>query len=112
GFRGTARRRIRSRAATRFPAGAHHRPHTPPSRKRRVPRAHAPARHGEGWRSGRVGQAPSLLERDSSRINQCFANFQSLITVSGEIFNTSAVSSTLKPPKKRSSTTWLFRSYS
>ena len=48
---------------------------------------------------------------ESSRINQFFANFQSLITVSGEIFSTSAVSSTLNPPKKRSSTTWLFRSY-
>ena len=49
--------------------------------------------------------------RDSSRSSQFFANFQSLITVSGEIFNTSAVSSTLNPPKNRSSTTWAFRSY-
>ena len=52
-----------------------------------------------------------VLVRDSSRSSQFFANFQSLITVSGEIFNTSAVSSTLNPPKNRSSTTWLFRSY-
>ena len=49
--------------------------------------------------------------RDSSRISQFFANFQSRITVSGEIFSTSAVSSTLNPPKNRSSTTWAFRSY-
>ena len=47
---------------------------------------------------------PTAL-RDSSRRSQFFANFQSLITVSGEIFRTSAVSSTLKPPKNRSSTT-------
>ena len=52
-----------------------------------------------------------MLARDSSRISQFFANFQSRITVSGEIFRTSAVSSTLNPPKNRSSTTCAFRSY-
>jgi tetratricopeptide (TPR) repeat protein len=36
-------------------------------------------------------------------------SFQLLVTVSVEIFNTSAVSSTLSPPKKRNSTTWLIR---
>jgi len=62
---------------------------------------------------GRITNTPAsstFLVRESSRINQFFANFQSLITVSAEIFSASAVSSTLKPPKKRSSTTWLFRS--
>lgn len=48
--------------------------------------------------------------RDSSRISHAFANFQSRITVSGETFSTSAVSSTLRPPKNRSSTTWTLRS--
>src|SRR5262249_42978154 len=46
----------------------------------------------------------------SSLWSQAFASFQSRITVSGETFNTSAVSFTLKPPKNRSSTTWLLRS--
>ena len=45
--------------------------------------------------------------RESSRVSQVFANFQSRMTVSGDTFSTSAVSSTLKPPKNRSSTTWL-----
>ena len=49
--------------------------------------------------------------RESSLISQFFANFQSLITVSGEISRTSAVSSMLNPPKNRSSTTCAFRSY-
>jgi hypothetical protein len=37
------------------------------------------------------------------------ANPQSRITVSGEIFNTFAVSSTVSPPKNRNSTTRLLR---
>ena len=45
----------------------------------------------------------------SSRSNQSFANRQSRLTVSGETWSTSDVSSTLKPPKKRSSITRLFR---
>ena len=49
--------------------------------------------------------------RDSSRISQFFANFQSRITVSGEIFRTSAVSSTLNPPKKPQLDDLAFRSY-
>ena len=45
----------------------------------------------------------------SSRSNQSFASRQSRLTVSGDTWSTSAVSSTLKPPKNRNSTTWLFR---
>jgi hypothetical protein len=44
------------------------------------------------------------------RSSHIFANFQSRLTVSRETFKTSAVSSTLSPPKKRSSTTRLLRS--
>ncbi len=44
------------------------------------------------------------------RRSHIFANFQSRLTVSRETFKTSAVSSTLSPPKKRSSTTRLLRS--
>jgi hypothetical protein len=40
--------------------------------------------------------------------SQAFAKFQSRITVSGEIFRTLEVSSTLSPPKNRISTTWTF----
>src|ERR1700733_2093695 len=50
----------------------------------------------------------SVFSLLNSRNSHTFANFQSRITVSREIFKTSAVSSTLSPPKKRSSTTWLF----
>src|SRR5437867_5636143 len=39
--------------------------------------------------------------------SQALACFQSSVTVSLDILNTSAVSSTLRPPKKRSSTTRL-----
>ena len=45
-----------------------------------------------------------------SRRSQTFASRQSRITVSGETFNTAAVSSTLSPPKNRISMTRLFRS--
>src|SRR5882672_8912878 len=45
-----------------------------------------------------------------SRASHAFAYCQSRITVMGDTFNTSAVSSTLSPPKYRISTTWLFRS--
>src|SRR5262245_31426222 len=47
--------------------------------------------------------------RWNSRRSHTLANLQSRITVSDEILRTSAVSSTLSPPKKRSSTTRLFR---
>src|SRR6185503_17507346 len=44
----------------------------------------------------------------SSCKSHILASFQSRITVSAETLSTSAVSSTLSPPKKRSSTTWPF----
>ncbi len=50
-------------------------------------------------------QSPRRCPPLSSRRSQLFANFQSRCTVSGEIFNRSAVSVTLIPPKKRNSTT-------
>src|SRR6185503_10897708 len=51
-----------------------------------------------------------LLLRLSSRYSHALALFHSRITVIGATFITSAVSSTLSPPKKRSSTIRLFRS--
>src|SRR4026207_130361 len=42
-------------------------------------------------------RSPAARVRDSSRISQFFANFQSRITVSGEIFRTSALHLTLTP---------------
>src|SRR5262245_16167036 len=53
-----------------------------------------------------VGSHRSAL---NSRNSHTLALFQSRITVSGEILRTSAVSTTLSPPKNRSSTTWLIR---
>ncbi len=108
-FPETAPRPTRSRAATRLPAAAPHPPRTPLScihslpdrtRQRRVielgdliasinrhpssgerhVRSHANT-HGS-----RYGRAPGLLVRESSRINQFFSKLESLITVSGEIF--------------------------
>ena len=67
----------------------------------------------------RVGSAPGLREysrstsrhrsgviygSSSSRSSQTFARPQSRITVMGDTFSTSAVSSTLRPPKNRNST--------
>src|SRR5439155_8068998 len=52
----------------------------------------------------RHGSSPS-----SSRSSHSFARRQSRLTVSDETLSTSAVSSTVKPPKNRNSTTWLFR---
>jgi hypothetical protein len=46
------------------------------------------------------GHAPS------SRYSQAFASCHSRFTVAVEMPSTSAVSSTERPPKKRSSTTW------
>ncbi len=47
--------------------------------------------------------------RPSSRASQVFDSFQSRRTVCGETLSTVAVSSTLRPAKKRSSTTWALR---
>ena len=58
-------------------------------------------------RSFRVRGARPLRNAFSSH---AFASFQSRMTVSGDTFRTVAVSSTLSPPKKRSSTTLPFRS--
>ena len=59
--------------------------------------------------------APTTIEvfhrasPSSSRSNQSLASRQSRLTVSGDTWSTSAVSSTLKPPKKRNSIMRLFR---
>src|SRR5437763_13364399 len=53
--------------------------------------------------------SPLALSGANSRKSQAFASFQSRITVSGDTFNASAVSSTVSPPKYLISTTWLFR---
>src|SRR5206468_7102163 len=52
---------------------------------------------------------PCQPDLASSRWSQALASFQSRITLCGEIFSTSAVSSTLKPPRNRSSITFAFR---
>ncbi len=54
---------------------------------------------------GGENSLPRLHHRDSSRISHALANSQSRSTVLGEIFNTSTISSTFSPPKKRNSTT-------
>ena len=66
---------------------------------------------GRGMRSGFYSwpqprftdQASGRFPPESSRANQALANRESRITVSGATFRTTAVSSTVKPPKKRSS---------
>ncbi len=40
---------------------------------------------------------------------QAFADFQSRMTISGEMFKTSAVSATVRTPKNRNSTNWPMR---
>ena len=60
-------------------------------------------------RSAATAQGPSDLDSFSSRNSQVFASRQSRVRVSGEIFKTVAVSSTLSPPKNRNSTTRLRR---
>lgn len=70
----------------------------------------------EGMRNGvlihrsRSPRHRSTLHRCdlSSRRSQALASFQSRFTVSDETPRTSAVSSTVSPPKNRSSTTWPF----
>src|SRR6266496_4053557 len=54
--------------------------------------------------------AHALYDFSSSLKSHVFASAQSRITVTAEIPKTSAVSSTLRPPKNRSSTILLFRS--
>src|SRR5215831_2899281 len=60
----------------------------------------------------RIDNLPTLGVHDhvselSSRKSQALVSFQSCITVSTEIPRAAAVSSTVRPPKKRSSTTAL-----
>ena len=57
-----------------------------------------------------VGQASCERSPRISRCSHALASRQSRMTVSGDTFSTDAVSSTLNPPKNRSSTTRLFRS--
>ena len=57
-----------------------------------------------------VGVFEVLAYRLSSRSSHAFASFQSRMTVSTDTLRTVAVSSTLSPPKNRSSITRLFRS--
>src|SRR5260370_18545628 len=66
------------------------------------------ARNNTGVRFPAIAQAPSNLSPLSSQRTQFLAIFQSRSTESLETFRNSAVSSRLSPPKKRSSTTWLF----
>ena len=63
---------------------------------------------------GRAARSGSSVQRSSagfrsSRRSHDFASRQSRWTVSGEMSSAAAVSSTLNPPKKRNSTTRLFR---
>ena len=63
-------------------------------------------RRPRGGRSQvRAGSDVTSFPPESSRANQALANRESRITVSGATFRTTAVSSTVKPPKKRSSMT-------
>ena len=76
------------------------------------PLARFPAAPTSGGRAAPPGasvQAPCECSLLSSHSNQSLASRQSRKTVSGETFNASAVSFTLSPPKKRSSTTRLLR---
>ena len=78
-------------------------------RARRGRRADVPARlpvlHGRDPRPASSAQGSMGLAPRSSRSNHSFAIFQSRFTVSREIFNASAVSSRVSPPKNRISTT-------
>src|SRR5262249_49734371 len=77
---------------------------------RSVRMVRVPERRGKVRRSDHAVRGSSFSSgrfRLSSRNNQTLANFQSLLTVSGETLSASAVSSTVNPPKVRKTTTRL-----
>ena len=100
-----------TRAATR-PRGAA--PRRPRRRRPRTRRDSGPSSASAGVAdpvdAAVSGQSPSGRPPLSSRSSHSLASFQSRFTVSGDTFSASAVSSTLSPPKNRSSTTWARRS--
>ena len=104
GVRGTAPPSARAPAAPPPPVAAPRRLRMPPRRTRpaREHRGRAPRRRGLRYGCRRSGSV-TALSPSSSRSNQSFASRQSRLTVSGDTWSTSAVSSTLKPPKKRNS---------
>lgn len=57
------------------------------------------------------GRPGSFCNADSSAFNQLFANVQSRVTVYAETPSTSAISSALRPPKNRNSTTRALRGW-
>ena len=79
---------------------------------RRVQPARAPTRLHRSPRCAAIargGHPSGDLSGLSSQYSHARARFHSRFTVRGETFSTSAVSSTVSPPKNRSSTIWLFR---
>src|SRR5262249_32974560 len=95
--------------AIRLPA-SRRRPHRRlPSQRPPALLLPAPERHDIASPLAASVQSSPPLSPFSARRSQAFANLQSRSTVSGETLSASAVSATLSPPKKRSSTTWLFR---
>src|SRR5262245_11018924 len=111
-FPGSSARRNPPPTAIPLPAVAHYCRHTLARETRRVHADRAPGRRGRAAQL--VAIVPSAFESRffSSRANQTFANCQSRITVMADTCSTSAVSSTLNPPKNRSSTTCACRGYS
>ncbi len=81
--------------------------HVPETLGARFPGARALTRRGA--RSDASVQAPRGSPPFNSRNNQTFASLQSRCTVCGDTSRAAAVSSTSRPPKKRSSTTRLLR---
>ena len=100
---------LRAPAATRSRAGATHRHRTSREGRQLARPAAGPAPRRRCGRSDASAQAPWGVDPLSSRSNQTLASLQSRVTVSGEILRTVAVSSILRPPKNRSSTTRLRR---
>src|SRR5580700_4472543 len=102
-----------ARATTPLPGGVRCHHHKRRAEKQRVDSHRARGPHGKAARFAANDQASFVLSFTPvlpiSRASQALASLQSRRTVSGETFSTSAVSSTLSPPKKRSSITLLFR---
>ena len=103
-----SRLRLRAQQCADFAVPAARRPRRRAGETRRAPRADAPARTGGGYRAVSSDPSPSSVSPVSSRYSQILALLQSRLTVTGETLSTMAVSSTLRPPKKRISTTLHF----
>src|SRR5437762_2135165 len=95
----------RQQAALLFVCAATRPPRTPPSERQPAAQVGVPTPNETARRFLGGVQDPLLNESYS----QAFARFHSRMTVTSEMCSASAVSSTLNPPKKRSSTTLLFR---